>query len=383
MSFFRCAQTSWSSALVVAVLISGPGLANSSDFDPNGEPTLALADDFAALGTQVSDLRGGAADLTGEHRRLMTQVAQTQLAQTGGLSAGQAAQFERRLSALESELRRITGRIEDADFGVRQLGQRMDRFESETKARLLRLEQGQPAAGAQTPTASFTPLDGSGPTVVGSAGTPTAETPTAGTPTAGTPPVGTATADPGSAATPTGQGQPAPLEPRSLGTISDQALAATRQGAAGAGAATGAPGQQQALAPATQLSGDDPQAAYNSAFELLRQMNYPAAESAFGQYLDLFPDSNLAGNAKYWLGETHYVRGDYETAAVVFAEGYQSYPDSGKAPDNLLKLGMSLSNLGATEDACATFSELQRRYPNAAPTVLQRALRESQRLGCS
>ena len=373
MSFFRCAQTSWSSALVVAVLISGPGLANSSDFDPNGEPTLALADDLAALGTQVSDLRGGAADLTGEHRRLMTQVAQTQLAQTGGLSAGQAAQFERRLSALESELRRITGRIEDADFGVRQLGQRMDRFESETKARLLRLEQGQPAAGAQTPTASFTPLDGSGPTVVGSAGTPTAETP----------PVGTATADPGSAATPTGQGQPAPLEPRSLGTISDQALAATRQGAAGAGAASGAPGQQQALAPATQLSGDDSQAAYNSAFELLRQMNYPAAESAFGQYLDLFPDSNLAGNAKYWLGETHYVRGDYETAAVVFAEGYQSYPDSGKAPDNLLKLGMSLSNLGATEDACATFSELQRRYPNAAPTVLQRALRESQRLGCS
>lgn len=378
MSFFRCAPTSWSSALVVAVLISGPGLANSSDFHPNGEPTLALADDLAALGTQLSDLRRGAADLTGEHRRLMTQVAQTQLAQTqlaqtGGLSAGQAAQFERRLSALESELRRITGRIEDADFGVRQLGQRMDRFESETKARLLRLEQGQPAAGAQTPTASFTPLDGSGPTVVGSAGTPTA----------GTPPVGTATADPGGAATPTGQGQPAPLEPRSLGTISDQALAATRQGAAAAGAATGAPGQQQALAPATQLPSDDPQAAYNSAFELLRQMNYPAAESAFGQYLDLFPDSNLAGNAKYWLGETHYVRGDYETAAVVFAEGYQSYPDSGKAPDNLLKLGMSLSNLGATEDACATFSELQRRYSNAAPTVLQRALRESQRLGCS
>ncbi|MGP1257042.1 MAG: tol-pal system protein YbgF [Kiloniellales bacterium] len=327
-------------------------------------PAESAVEDFKRSQTDLSgefaDLHAAATEIAAEHRALTVQ-----LAQSSGLNAAQAAQFERRISGLEGELRRMTGRLEDLDFGIRQLGQRMDRFESETKARLLRLEQGQRPLNGETPSATFTPLDGSGPTVVGSSD------PAAGQTAGGQ----------------LGQAQPGPLEPRTLGTISDQDLAGLREsgqaGTTGASPsqapAVSAPGQQQAL---ISLPSDDPQAAYNSAFDLLRQMDYPAAESAFSQYIELFPESDLAGNAKYWLGETHYVRGDYETAAVVFAEGYQNYPNSGKAPDNLLKLGMSLSNLGATQDACATFTELQRRYPDAAPTVLQRALREAQRLGC-
>ncbi len=84
----------------------------------------------------------------------------------------------------------------------------------------------------------------------------------------------------------------------------------------------------------------------------------------------------------YWLGETYYVRGDYQKAAVAFAEGFQTYPDSAKAPDNLLKLGMSLASLGSTQAACGTFTVLLDRYADAPATILSRAQRESQRLGC-
>ncbi len=95
------------------------------------------------------------------------------------------------------------------------------------------------------------------------------------------------------------------------------------------------------------------------------------------------PKDPLAGNAKYWLGETFYVRQDYQQAAVTFAEAYQEYPNSGKAPDNLLKLGMSLSALGSSSDACGTFAELLKRYPKAAATILRRAKQEQRRLACS
>ncbi|MEE9480207.1 MAG: tetratricopeptide repeat protein, partial [Kiloniellales bacterium] len=88
------------------------------------------------------------------------------------------------------------------------------------------------------------------------------------------------------------------------------------------------------------------------------------------------------GNAKYWLGETHYVRGQYHDAAITFAEGYQQYPTSKKAPDNLLKLGKSLAALGETTDACGTYSELTRRFPNASATILQQADQERRRLAC-
>ncbi len=343
---------------------------------PLAVPLLALGLVFstgsAASASESELVRIGAERLAGKMERVRAQLAQTDL------NSAQAAQFDRRISGLEAELRQLTGRLEDLEFRIRQQHQRLERFESETKARLLRLEQGQPSApaagfdgGAQPgPATTYTPPAGSGETVVGQAPQPQAAP----------------------AAPQTGTGQPGPLQPRTLGTVTDDDLAAVRTPSdQGQGPATVQPpvsaqerqgaGQAQQQA-AVQLPQNDAQAAYDQAFDQLRQMNYLLAEAAFSEFLQLYPDNPLAGNAKYWLGETHYVRGDYETAAVIFAEGYQDFPESGKAPDNLLKLGMSLANLGANRDACATFGELQRRYPDAAPTVLQRAQRESSRLGC-
>ena len=49
-------------------------------------------------------------------------------------------------------------------------------------------------------------------------------------------------------------------------------------------------------------------------------------------FLEKHPQDDLASNAQYWLGETYYVRKNYQDAAFAFAEGYQRYPESRKAP---------------------------------------------------
>src|SRR5690606_9417707 len=137
-------------------------------------------------------------------------------------------------------------------------------------------------------------------------------------------------------------------------------------------------------APATPyvLPGNTPDEQYQHAFGLLRQANYAEAERALTAFIERNPASPLAGNAQYWLGETHYVRGDYQKAAVAFAEGYKSYPDSGKAPDNLLKLGMSLGEIGARQDACTALNQLDKQFPGAPANIKERAAVERQRLGC-
>jgi TolA-binding protein len=43
---------------------------------------------------------------------------------------------------------------------------------------------------------------------------------------------------------------------------------------------------------------------------------------------------------------------------------------------------MSLASLGSTQDACGTFDVLLDRYGDAPATILSRAQREAQRLGC-
>jgi tol-pal system protein YbgF len=121
---------------------------------------------------------------------------------------------------------------------------------------------------------------------------------------------------------------------------------------------------------------------YETAYGHLLQQDYGAAEAAFEDFLKRFPSDPLAGNAQYWLGESHYVRGQYRQAASAFLKGSQTYARSAKAPDSLLKLGMSLERLGQRDAACSSFGELSSKYPSAPSQLKDRANRERQRIGC-
>ena len=114
----------------------------------------------------------------------------------------------------------------------------------------------------------------------------------------------------------------------------------------------------------------------------MRSGRYDDAEQAFKSFVLEHSNDRLAGNAQYWLGETHYVRASYEQAATAFLDGYQKYPNSPKAPDNLLKLGMTLHALGQRAEACVTLQELQSKFPSAVQPIRDRASREMRMLNC-
>ena len=122
--------------------------------------------------------------------------------------------------------------------------------------------------------------------------------------------------------------------------------------------------------------------AYDKAYNLLIKAKYPEAEQAFIAFLKDYPESNLVGNANYWLGETYYVRGQYEVAAGIFSDGLTKYEKSTKAPDNLLKLGLTMANLNKKEDACGFFKLMPEQFPKAGATLKQRAEQEAKKLAC-
>jgi len=279
----------------------------------------------------------------------------------GDVAPTQAARIQLQLDQFETQLADLTGRIEDMNFRIQNVTERLDRLVADVDLRLRNLEQGGlPPVGAA----------GEGAAMTDSAMTEAPATGGAGQ-LAAMPPAATA-------------GAPAsPAQPGTIGSLSESDLSAFQKQQAAAAAAPATAPQSAALpGAAAGLPGGTPQEQYDYAFSLLRQANYPGAEQAFSAFLAQHPDDALAGNAKYWLGETYYVRGNYQQAAVTFAEGFEAYPKNSKAPDNLLKLGMSLASLGSTKDACDTFAVLLDRYADAPATILSRAQRESQRLGC-
>ncbi|MDZ4840880.1 MAG: tol-pal system protein YbgF, partial [Hyphomicrobium aestuarii] len=166
-------------------------------------------------------------------------------------------------------------------------------------------------------------------------------------------------------------------------TVSPQAAA--REGAL-AGPADVAGATLPPIPAATgPTGGADPagaKTAYEAAYQSLLQQDYGAAEVAFDDFIKRYPSDSLAGNAQFWLGETHFVRGQYKPAASAFLKGYRTYGRSSKAPDSLLKLAMSLGRLGQRDEACSALGELAAKYPAATNDVKSRTVAERQRNGC-
>ena len=163
--------------------------------------------------------------------------------------------------------------------------------------------------------------------------------------------------------------------------------------AADAGKAAPADGRQapkktdkvatRAPAPLVKLPDGTTQNKYNFAMNLIHTSRYVEAEGAFRAFLEEYGDHRLAGNAKYWLAETYYVRQIFDAAARTYLEGYQKYPRSPKAPDMLLKLAKTLTIMGQTTEACATLGELSDRFPNLRASLRTKARSERRVAGCS
>lgn len=114
-------------------------------------------------------------------------------------------------------------------------------------------------------------------------------------------------------------------------------------------------------------------AAFKQAKDLLLGGDYGAAEQAFSAYVTNYPDNARTPEARYWLGETLFVREAYTDAAGAYIGAIRGWPQTSWAPDATLKLARSMVALKKTADACRTLDELSKRYPKAPANVTSRA----------
>lgn len=109
----------------------------------------------------------------------------------------------------------------------------------------------------------------------------------------------------------------------------------------------------------------DERAAYDQAFESLKNGEYAEAARRFNAFLDAHPDGSFAPNAHYWLGESYYVTQNFELAQSSFQALLDRFPDSTKAPDALLKLGYCQYELKQFNASRVTLGQVIERYPDS------------------
>jgi len=114
------------------------------------------------------------------------------------------------------------------------------------------------------------------------------------------------------------------------------------------------------VVPSTSLS---PQEVYNTAYADYLKGNFDLATDGFKIYRDNFPDSPLADNALYWIGECFFSQRKFSEAIDEFNDLILDYPQGDKIAAAYLKKGLALAELRRKDEALVVFKLLIGKYP--------------------
>ncbi len=125
------------------------------------------------------------------------------------------------------------------------------------------------------------------------------------------------------------------------------------------GAAAGPGGVTQ------QTQAPPPDVLYNNGLRDYNAAKYDLASQEFSDYLKFYPNTDLAGNAQFYVADLEYRQGNYEQAVKDYDKVLEQYPTGNKAPAAQLKKGFALLELGRRTDAVHELNSLIQRYPRS------------------
>lgn len=148
----------------------------------------------------------------------------------------------------------------------------------------------------------------------------------------------------------------------------------------------GQPGQPAAQGPNGNPPGSANQAPpadvlYNNALRDYNSGNYDLASQEFSDYLKYYQNTDLAGNAQFYLGDISYRQGNYEAAVKAYDTVIEQYPEGNKAAAAQLKKGYALLELGQRQAGVRELNALITRYPKSIEA--QQARERLKKLGAA
>src|SRR5713101_9000443 len=116
--------------------------------------------------------------------------------------------------------------------------------------------------------------------------------------------------------------------------------------------------QQQAQAP-------PPDVLYNNALRDFNAGKNDLALQEFSDYIKYYPNTDLAGNAYFYLADIEFRQGNYQKAAKDYDQVLQNFPGGNKAAAAQLKKGFALIELGQKDEGIAELRHVIQRYPRS------------------
>lgn len=143
------------------------------------------------------------------------------------------------------------------------------------------------------------------------------------------------------------------------------------------------PGQPGATTPQQppQAAAPPPDVLYNNALSDYNGAKYNLASQEFGDYIKYYGNTDLAGNAQYYIADIEYKQGNYQQAVQDYDKVIEQYPSGNKAAAAQLKKGYALINIDQRDAGIRELRSLIARYPRSLEA--QQAKERLRSLGAS
>ncbi|HEY2117499.1 MAG TPA: tetratricopeptide repeat protein [Candidatus Angelobacter sp.] len=133
---------------------------------------------------------------------------------------------------------------------------------------------------------------------------------------------------------------------------------------------TGQPGGAPGGAAGNVPQAPPPDQLYNDGLRDYNANKNDLASQEFTQYLQVYGNTDLAGNAQFYLGEIAYRQSNFAGAVQAYNKVLDQYPGGNKTAAAQLKKGYALLELGQRDAGVQELRSLISRYPKS-PEALQ------------
>jgi len=108
-----------------------------------------------------------------------------------------------------------------------------------------------------------------------------------------------------------------------------------------------------------------PDVLYNNALRDYNAAKYDLAGQEFSDYLKYYSNTDLAGNAQFYMADIEYRQGNFEQAVKDYDKVLQQYPGGNKTAAAQLKKGLALIELGQKDEGIRELNGVVQRYPRS------------------
>lgn len=132
-----------------------------------------------------------------------------------------------------------------------------------------------------------------------------------------------------------------------------------------AAAQQASPAAADAAAPKAEDSQAQEKAAYDEAFGFYKAANYERALVSFRDFLKKYPDSGMAVNAHYLMGNAYFALEDFKRSIASYEVVVSKFESNAKVPDALLNIAGCQQKLTDIAAARKTLKQLIAKYPDS------------------